>query len=118
MKTCFFVEINSQHHDVSAQLTELEQSIEAIEKANVFIKTNKDHKDLQTNLKNIRDMMSQANDSNIELHRHMTSIIEHLKILGSTPDQLEKSLPVMMELNGKRKNKLYFRFKVFSMEFR
>ncbi|CAF1153019.1 unnamed protein product [Adineta ricciae] len=100
-------QINSQHHDVNAQLTELEQSIEAIEKVNVFIKTNKDYKDLQMNLKNIRGMMSQANDSNIELHRHMTAIIDHLKILGSTPDQLEKSLPMMMELNDENnKSKL------------
>ena len=61
-------------------------------------------------------MMSQANDSNIELHRHMTSIIDHLKILSSTPDQLEKSLPVMMELNGKKKN--FNSDSMFSVEFR
>jgi hypothetical protein len=66
------------------------------------MKSNKEYKDLQLNLKTIRDMMLQANDSNIELHRHMTTIIEHLKILNSL-EQLEKTLPIINELNGKKK---------------
>ena len=45
-------------------------------------------------------MMLQANDSNIELHRHMKTIIEHLKILNLPLDQLEKTLPIITELDG------------------
>ncbi len=65
------------------------------------MKSNKEYKDLQLNLKTIRDMMLQANDSNIELHRHMTTIIEHLKILNSL-EQLEKTLPIISELDGRK----------------
>ncbi len=46
-------------------------------------------------------MMLQANESNIELHRHMTIIIDHLKILNSSLEQLEKTLPVITELDGR-----------------
>lgn len=45
-------------------------------------------------------MLVQANDSNIELHRHMTRIIDHIKILSSSLEQLEKTLPVINELDG------------------
>jgi hypothetical protein len=44
--------------------------------------------------------MLQANESNIELHRHMTTIIEHLKSLTLPIDQLEKSLPIIIEFDG------------------
>jgi hypothetical protein len=70
------------------------------------------NKDLQINLKTIREMMLQANESNTELHRHMTKIIEHLKILNLLPEQLEKTLPVIPELDGIKLlinfNKFYF----------
>jgi hypothetical protein len=70
------------------------------------------NKDLQINLKIIREMMLQANESNTELHRHMTKIIEHLKILNLLPEQLEKTLPVIPELDGIKLlinfNKFYF----------
>ena len=46
-------------------------------------------------------MLLQANESNIELHRHMTTIIDHLKILQSPLEQLEKTLPVITELDGR-----------------
>ncbi|UJR31730.1 hypothetical protein I4U23_019210 [Adineta vaga] len=92
-------QINSQHHDINAHITELEQLLQTFEEINILVKTNREFKDLQTNLKNMSQMMSQANDSNIELHRHMTTIIDHLKLLNSTPDQIEKSLPLMIELN-------------------
>ena len=52
------------------------------------------------NLKTIRDMMVQANESNIGLHRHMTTIIDHIKVLQSPLEQLEKSLPTITELDG------------------
>lgn len=55
-------------------------------------------------------MMLQANDSNMELHRHMTTIIEHLKILNSPLEQLEKTLPVITELDGREKEILFFCF--------
>lgn len=47
-------------------------------------------------------MMLQANESNTELHRHMTTIIEHLKILNLPIEQLEKSLSVIAELDGRK----------------
>ena len=53
------------------------------------------------NLKSIREMMLQANDSNIELHRHVTTIAEHLKILSLPIEQIEKILPTISELDGK-----------------
>lgn len=84
---------------------------------NDSIKLNKEFKDLQINLKNLREMMLQANESNTELHRHMSTIIEHLKILNSPIEQVEKSLPIVTELNG---IKLYnfISFKLFYSLFR
>jgi len=52
--------------------------------------------------------MLQANDSNIELHRHMTTIIEHLKVLNSPLEQLEKTLPIITELDGRNNNNKFF----------
>lgn len=46
--------------------------------------------------------MLQADESNTELHRHMTTIIEHLKILNLSLEQIEKSLPTIPELDGKK----------------
>ncbi|CAF4450892.1 unnamed protein product, partial [Adineta steineri] len=91
--------LNSQHHDVAEQIDEFEQSLKTLEETNDSIKSTKEFKDLQPNLKTTRDMMLQANESNIELHRHMTTIIEHLKILQSPLEQLEKTLPVITELD-------------------
>jgi hypothetical protein len=53
-------------------------------------------------------MMLQANDSNIELHRHMTTIIEHLKILNSPLEQLEKTLPIITEIDGRNNHNISF----------
>ncbi|CAF1159923.1 unnamed protein product [Rotaria sp. Silwood1] len=92
-------QLNSQHHDVTEQVDEFEQLLKIFEDNNDIIKTNKEYKDLKLNLKSIHDMMLQANESNIELHRHMTTIIEHLKILNSSLEQLEKTLPVITELD-------------------
>ncbi|CAF0888609.1 unnamed protein product [Adineta steineri] len=92
-------QLNSQHHDVAEQIDEFEQSLKTLEETNDSIKSTKEFKDLQPNLKTTRDMMLQANESNIELHRHMTTIIEHLKILQSPLEQLEKTLPVITELD-------------------
>ncbi len=47
-------------------------------------------------------MMLQAEPSNTELHRHMTTIIEHFKILNSSIDQVEKTLPVIAEFDGRK----------------
>jgi len=55
-------------------------------------------------------MMLQANDSNMELHRHMTTLIEHLKILNLPLEQLEKTLPIIIELDGRKKRALIFYF--------
>jgi len=84
--------LNSEHHDVTEQINEFEKSLENFEENS--------KKDLQISLKTIREMMIQANESNTELHRHMTTIIEHLKILNLPPEQLEKALPIIPELNG------------------
>jgi predicted nucleic acid-binding Zn-ribbon protein len=84
-------------------VNDFEQLLKTFEENSDSIKTNKEYKDLQLNLKNIRDMMLQANESNIELHRHMTTIIDHLKILNSPLEQLEKTLPIIKELDGRKK---------------
>lgn len=98
----YILELNSQHHEVNEQINDFDQALKTFEENNESIKTNREYKDLQSNLKTIRDMMLQANDSNIELHRHMKTIIEHLKILNSPLEQLEKTLPVITELDGKK----------------
>ena len=93
-------ELNSQHHDVAEQVNDLDQGLKTIEQNTPSITSNKEFKDLHNNLTNINDMMLQANTSNIELHRHMTSIIEHLKILAAPLQQMEQTLPVIAELDG------------------
>ena len=97
---CFLLrlELNSQHHEVNEQVNEFEQVLTNLEDD---FKSNKEFQELQSNSKNIRDMMVQANESNVELHRHMTTIIDHLKILNAPLDQLEKNLPIITELDGK-----------------
>lgn len=95
-----FLEVNSQHHDVTSQLDEFEQALTNLEEKNDSVKSDKEYKDLQVNLKTIRDMMVQANESNIGLHRHMTTIIDHLKILQLPMEQLEKTLPIITEFDG------------------
>lgn len=90
-------ELNSEHHEVTEQVNEFEQTLKTLDS----IKSNKEYQELQSSLKTIRDMMVQANDSNIELHRHMTTIIDHLKILNAPLDQLEKNLPMITELDGR-----------------
>lgn len=92
--------MNSQHHEVTEQVNEFEELLKNSEENNDSLRSNKEFKDLQVNLKSIRDMLVQANDSNIELHRHMTRIIDHIKILSSSLEQLEKTLPVINELDG------------------
>lgn len=96
----FFLELNSQHHEVTDQVNEFDETLKSLEQVNPSIKTNKDYKDLESNCKSIRDMLTQANESNIELHRHMTTILDHLKILQSPLEQLEKTLPIITELDG------------------
>ncbi|CAF4752262.1 unnamed protein product, partial [Rotaria socialis] len=44
-------------------------------------------------------MLLQANESNTDLQQHMTTIIEHLKILNSPLEQIEKTLPTIAELD-------------------
>ncbi|CAF1230111.1 unnamed protein product [Rotaria magnacalcarata] len=92
-------QLNSQHHEVAEQVNEFEESLKTLEETNDSIKSNKEYKDLQLNLKNVRDMMVKANESNIELHRHMTNKVDHLKILISPLEQLEKTLPIINELD-------------------
>jgi len=85
---------------VTDQVNEFDETLKSLEQVNPSIKTNKDYKDLESNCKSIRDMLTQANESNIELHRHMTTILDHLKILQSPLEQLEKTLPIITELDG------------------
>ncbi|UJR14946.1 hypothetical protein I4U23_001927 [Adineta vaga] len=100
-------QLNSQHHDVTGQLDDFEQALNNLEEKNGSIKSDKEFKDLQLNIKTIRDMMVQANESNIGLHRHMTTILDHLKILQLPMDQLEKKLPIITELDDEaNKSKL------------
>ncbi len=105
----YLLELNSQHHDVIEQINAFEQSLQILEENNDLIQSNKDYKDLQINRKTIHEMLLQADTSNIELHRHMTTIIEHFKILNSSIDQLEKTLPIINEFDG-RKIEIYFNF--------
>ncbi len=95
-----YLELNCQYHDAIEQINEFDQLVQTFEENNDSIKSNKEFKDLQINLKTIREMMLQANESNTELHRHITTMNEHLKILNSPTEQLEKSLPYCNEYDG------------------
>ena len=94
--SCSFAELNSQHHDVAEQISDCEQSLQTDE----AYKSNEDFKDIQGQLQSMKPLMVQANESNVELHRHMACIIEHVKLLHSPLDQLEQALPVIPELDG------------------
>jgi len=94
----------------------LNQLLETFEENNDSIKSNKEYKDLQINLKTIREMMLQANESNTELHRHMTTIIEHLKILNSSIEKLEKTLPIITELDGIKFFFVKLNFSIFNLD--
>ncbi len=104
-----YLELDSHHHDVTEQITEFERLLQTLEETNGSIKSNNEFKDLQINLKSLREMMLQANESNTELHRHMSTTIEHLKILNLPIEQIEKSLPIIPELDS-IKNKIQFIF--------
>ncbi len=102
-----YLELDSHHHDVTEQITEFERLLQTLEETNGSIKSNNEFKDLQINLKSLREMMLQANESNTELHRHMSTTIEHLKILNLPIEQIEKSLPIIPELNGIKLNSIH-----------
>lgn len=88
-------ELNSQHHDVLEEISDLDESLQT------FDESNKEAKEMRTNVKAIGEMMSQANENNVQLHRRMSTIIEHMKILHGPLEQLEKSLPTIPEIDGK-----------------
>ena len=96
-------ELNSQHHDVLEEMNDLDEALRT------FDESNKEAKEMKTNVKTIGEMMNQANENNLQLHRRMSGIIEHMKILHGPLEQLEKSLPTIPELDG-RKNSFSPRF--------
>ena len=87
-------ELNSEHHDVAEQINVCED---------LFQQLSGDFDEIEAELKNLKDLLAQANETNVELHRHVTKIFEHLKILHSPLEQLERSLPTINELDGKTK---------------
>ncbi|CAF1156375.1 unnamed protein product [Rotaria sp. Silwood1] len=100
-------QLNSQHHDITEQINEFEQLLRIFEENNEIIKSNKEYKDLQINLKTIHEMILEANENNIELHQHIITIIEHIKILNLPYEQLEKTLPLITEFDDEiNKSKL------------
>ncbi|CAF4138483.1 unnamed protein product [Rotaria magnacalcarata] len=92
-------ELDSQRYAVTEQTNEFEQLLETLEQDNDSMKSDKEYKDLQANLRTIREMLLQANESSTALQQHMTTIIEHLKILNSPLEQIEKTLPTIAELD-------------------
>jgi chromosome segregation ATPase len=94
------VELNSQHHDVTDQANDLNELIETMEEDNEPLKSNKELKDIIAGLTNIRENMSKAHANDVELHRRMTLIMDHLKMLQGPLDQLERTLPAIGELDG------------------
>ena len=91
-------ELNSQHHEVLEEISDLDESLRT------FDESNKEVKEMKTNAKAISEMMSQANENNLQLHRRMSTIIEHMKILHGPLEQLEKSLPTIAEIDGKKRS--------------
>lgn len=86
------LELQTHHDDVNQQISQLEQSLDSCEE---------DYKDLRNNLHTIREMIFQAASNNSELHRHTKTIVEHMNILSSPVEELEKTLPMITELNGR-----------------
>lgn len=82
---------------MTEQISECEQSLEQTDE---IYKSNDAYKDIQSQVQSMKPLMVQANESNVELHRHMTSIIEHVKLIHSPLDHLEQTLPVIAELDG------------------
>ena len=99
VKSSFSLELNSEHHDVAEQINVCEDLLRQINET-----SNDDLKQIEIDLKNLQDLLAQANETNTELHRHVTKIFEHLKILHSPLEQLERMLPMITELDGKEKN--------------
>ncbi|CAF5198675.1 unnamed protein product, partial [Rotaria magnacalcarata] len=93
------LKLDSQRYAVTEQTNEFEQLLETLEQDNDSMKSDKEYKDLQANLRTIREMLLQANESSTALQQHMTTIIEHLKILNSPLEQIEKTLPTIAELD-------------------
>lgn len=89
--------MNSQHHEVTEQIEDLQQALTTIEQIEP---THRELTDLKSNIESVQQMMLQANENNVELHRHMTILVEHLKILSSPLAEMEKSLPIITELEG------------------
>ena len=94
-----FLELHSQHHEVSEQVNDLEQDLKLFEDTDP---TNNDVKELKLKLQNIHQIVIEANESNVNLHQRMVKVMEHLKILSSPLNELEKSLPTIAEIEGKR----------------
>lgn len=78
---------------------------------------NEDSKEIETDLKNLKDLLAQANETNVELRRHVTKIFEHLKILHSPLEQLERTLPTINELDGKKNERSKNKTKTKCSEF-
>ncbi|CAF0803217.1 unnamed protein product [Didymodactylos carnosus] len=111
-------QLNSQHHDLEEQVEEFNQELKIfIENGNDAVKQNKELKSLQSNLKTTIESLSRANENDVELHKRMVTISQHLKLLGSPLDQLEKTLPVITELHGKTNKKLLSFLEFYSLVF-
>ena len=92
--------INSRHCDATSQIGELEQSLQAIGQDQNVHQVSTDADDVRVQLQAISNLVSKANERNVELHQRMLTMIEHFKVLRS-PSQLQQALPVLTELDGR-----------------
>ena len=97
------LELKDHHDDLNGQILQFEQTLRTVEDAIPAYASKEEYRDLQNNLRTIREMIVQADTSNTELHRHTTTILEHLNILTSPLEDLEKTLPIISELNGSKR---------------
>jgi hypothetical protein len=94
-----YTELNSQHHDLDEYMNECRQLVDILHQTYPMLNLTND---INVQLQVTSQFMIQAHESNIELHRHMTRIIEHLKLLHLSTEQFEQELPMITAFNGRK----------------
>lgn len=83
------------------EISDFEQLLEHFQDYNDDMRSNKEFKDLQTSVQTIRKIVVKTNENKPELYQLMTIMLEQLKILSLPIEQLEKTLPIITELDGR-----------------
>ena len=93
--------MNSQHHDIVDNIGECQEFLVNLRKNAQFSSSSTELKDIENEIESLGQLMLKANETNTDLHRHMTIIIEHLNLLHSPMEKIEENLPKIIEIDGK-----------------